>query len=189
MQCPCSFSLTPLYDAMSWHLRPQHCGVMLDRVCPKLAWICHHGGRKGEAVPPRPPSHRGSPGLCVEERICKGWGAAGRGAEINGLADQRARPRRAGAAPRARTGAEHLSGKQKATQAEQKRGLFSLKFFFSRSRQRSSRSRIQTLRPYGVRAVREMPNAVTRRQKRGEKKKKKKKKVDMENADCAVGLD
>lgn len=109
----------------------------------------------------------------------------GRGAGLNGLADQRARLRCAGSAPRARTGAEHLSGKQKATQAEQKRGLFSLKFFFSRSRQRSSRSCIQTLRPYGVRAVREMPNAVTRRQKRGERRRRKK--VDMENAECVVG--
>lgn len=186
VQCLCSFSLTPLHDAMSRHLRTQHCSVMLDRVCPKLAWICHHGGRKEEAVPPCSPSHRGSSGLCVEERICKGRGVAGRGAEINGLADQRARPRGAGAAPRARTGAEHLSGKQKATQAEQKRGLFSLKFFFSRSRQRSSRSRIQTLRPYGVRAVREMPNAVTRRQKRGEKKKKKRKKKKSRYEKCRL---
>lgn len=91
-------------------------------------------------------------------------------AEINKLTDHRAWRLFGGAVPCTRTGAEHLSGKQKANQAEQRRGLFSLKFFFSLSRQCSSRPSIQTLRPYGVRTVWEMPNAVTEGQK-GQKEK------------------
>lgn len=161
----------PLHDTMLWHLKMQHCAcpyvspwVLQVRGLPSLFPVTTEGHSAKCSGTGQQPSAFAS---------VRAGAQPGRGAGLNGLADQRARLRCAGSASRARTGAEHLSGKQKATQAEQKRGLFSLKFFFSRSRQRSSRSCIQTLRPYGVRAVREMPNAVTRKQKRGERRRKK----------------
>lgn len=146
-----------------------------------------------------PPHTEGRP-ACVRRRgaaapgprICKGRGAAGRGAEINGLADQRARPRGAGAAPRARTHRGRTSVRQTKSNPSgtKERIIFTQVLLQSQQATLKPFSHSDTKALWGTGCPGNAKRCYQKtKEGREEEEDEEKKKVDMENADCAVGLD
>ena len=125
----------PPLSCTAWHSEPRGSGiagpgmtpcygtskcntvVLFDCACPYVSpWVLLMRGLPSLF----PLTTEGHPAMCSGTgpqpsalASVRAGAQPGRGAGLNGLADQRARLRCAGSAPRARTGAEHLSGKQK----------------------------------------------------------------------------